>query len=305
MRVVVTGATSMIGVALIKECLKNDSEVLAIVRKGTKRIDRLPKSKLIKIVYADLDCLDMVSGDGKEYDVFYHLAWDYTSKIDRDNPLAQENNIRTTLDSVKLANKLGCKKYIGAGSQAEYGKKEEVITENSVPNPTMAYGMAKLSANLLSRRMCEQLGMIHVWARIFSVYGVFDNDGTMIDYAIKQFLKGEKAHFSSGNQKWNYLYEGDAGKMLYLLGEKNVEGGIYLIANTESKTLREYILIMMKAYGENAKGVFEDSQGETNYISLEVDITKTIKAIGYTPQISFDEGIQIVINNIRLNNESI
>ena len=44
MRVVVTGATSMIGVALIKECIKNSDQVLAIVRKGTKRLNRLPKS---------------------------------------------------------------------------------------------------------------------------------------------------------------------------------------------------------------------------------------------------------------------
>ena len=33
MKVVVTGASSMIGAALINECLKRDCEVLAIVRK--------------------------------------------------------------------------------------------------------------------------------------------------------------------------------------------------------------------------------------------------------------------------------
>ena len=42
-RVVVTGATSMIGVALIKECIKNGVEVLAIVRRQSVNLNRLPE----------------------------------------------------------------------------------------------------------------------------------------------------------------------------------------------------------------------------------------------------------------------
>ena len=71
MRIVLTGATSMIGVALINECISNGDTVLAIVRQGTSRLSRLSQSELIQIEYADLDNLDNVTGDGQPYDVFY------------------------------------------------------------------------------------------------------------------------------------------------------------------------------------------------------------------------------------------
>ena len=127
MRVVVTGATSMIGIALIKECLKKNVEVLAIIRKESSRIKRLPKSDLIKIEYADIDSLSLIHKTDMKYDVFYHLAWSHTTKAERDCPLLQEENIQGTLQAVALAHRLGCKKFVGAGSQAEYGYVKGVL----------------------------------------------------------------------------------------------------------------------------------------------------------------------------------
>lgn len=37
-RIIVTGATSMIGVALIEECIKHGTEVYAVVREGSKSV---------------------------------------------------------------------------------------------------------------------------------------------------------------------------------------------------------------------------------------------------------------------------
>ena len=56
-KIAVTGGTSMIGIALIEECVKKNIEVLAIVRKKTKNINRLPVSKNIHILECDLEDL--------------------------------------------------------------------------------------------------------------------------------------------------------------------------------------------------------------------------------------------------------
>ena len=291
MRVIVSGATSMIGIACVRAYIASGCEVLAIVRKGTKRLARLPESSLIKLAYADLDTMDSVQGDGKPYDVFYHFAWSHTSKEERDDPLAQENNIRATLQAVQLAHRLGCRKFIGAGSQAEYGCIDGVITPDTPPQPIIAYGMAKLSSCMLSRRLCQHYGIQHIWGRIFSVYGINDNAGTMLNYAMDQFDHGEPAKFSAATQLWNYLYEDDAGAMFYHLGEKHVEPGIYCIAHTESHPLRSYILALQQIYGDGAVCEFAPVDHDVKLISLCVDIQKTVDAIGYVPQVSFPEGI--------------
>ena len=102
-RIVVTGATSMIGVALIEEAIKNNVKVLAIVRENSLRINRLPKSDLIEIVSCDIEELDSFPQIKEKYDVFYHFAWNYTDKGGRNNPILQAkmlNEAKTDLNIV-------------------------------------------------------------------------------------------------------------------------------------------------------------------------------------------------------------
>ena len=55
------------------------------------------------------------------FDTFYHIAWGYTGAARNKSTRLQSKNIDYTLDAVEAAAKLGCKRFIGAGSQAEYG----------------------------------------------------------------------------------------------------------------------------------------------------------------------------------------
>lgn len=294
-RVIITGATSMIGAAVVKECLENNTEVLAIIRKGSKNADRLPKSELLTVKEYNLDELASITDVEKKYDVFYHFAWDCTSKAFRDEPVWQEKNIKYTLDAVELAKRTGCHKFIGAGSQAEYGRVEHVISPYTEVRPEIAYGVAKYASGKLSRKMCDSYHMTHIWGRIFSVYGRNDNMETMLNYAINQFLKGEKAYFSAGTQLWDYLHEKDAGKIFYLLGLKGNESKVYCIASGQSRPIREFVTDMREAFGEGTVCEFaKDSEGIQPY-SLQADINELVKDIQYRPQIPFTKGIADVI----------
>lgn len=293
MRIVVTGATSMIGVALIEKSIEHGDEVLAIVREGTSRLSRLPKSDLIKLAYADLDTLEIVTGDGNPYDVFYHFAWAHTNKQERDDAILQENNIKYTLDAVELAHRLGCHRFVGAGSQAEYGRVDAVIDEETKCNPLIAYGMAKLSANYLSRKLCDKYEMEHVWGRIFSVYGINDNKDTMIDYALNTLAKNEVATFSSGEQMWNYLYEADAGEIFRRLGYTEGIQGVYCVANKNSIQLKCYINKMASLLGK--EDLIQFNKNATP-LGLQVNLDKLIIAIGEIEFTSFEDGMLKIIN---------
>lgn len=288
-RIILTGVTSMIGTALTEVAVRNGIEVYAILRPGTKRIDRLIASPLVHPVYGTLEELVKIEGLPDDCDVFYHFAWAGTSRETRDDPWIHEKNIRYTLDAVELAKKCGSRRFVGAGSQAEYGPVDGVIDENTKYNPVTAYGIAKYAAGIMSRKLCEKAGMEHVWGRIFSVYGPHDNEGTMLEYAIRCWVGGETAKFSSATQSWNYLYESDAGEMFYRFGDDGIPSGTYLVANPESRILREYIEIMMKEYGEAAVSEFA-SVSSTQMPGLEVDTKRTMEIINYIPQVTFGEG---------------
>lgn len=297
-RVIITGAASMIGAALAEECLKNHVEVLALVRKASAHRDRLPQSDLLTVRDCGLEELASLT-DVEGYDVFYHLAWGHTAKESRDNPVLQEKNIRYTLDAVELARRAGCRCFIGAGSQAEYGPVEGIISPDTKVHPQIAYGIAKYAAGKLSRKLCDSYRMTHVWARVFSVYGRNDNADTMLDYAIKQFIKGEAAYFSAAAQPWDYLHERDAGKIFYLLGEKCEASKIYCVASGESRPLKEFIKELQDAFGEGAECKFAESEAGGSVYGLQADVAELVQDIRYKPQVSFAEGIADMIAHKR------
>lgn len=294
MNIAITGATSMVGEAVIEAAISRGDQVLAIVRHNSKKLDRLPDSNLIQICEADLDQLATVPTQNIAYDVFFHFGWGNTARKLRDNPKLQEANVKYTLDAVDLAYHLGCSKFVLAGSQAEYGLKNEVINEETRPEPVVAYGMAKLSAEMLSRKLCEKYGMKHIGLRIFSVYGPYDSDNILVSYAVDSFLKGEKAEFSAANNIWNFLYSSDAGEMIYRLGLPKVESGVYCVAGRHSVPLKNYINIIISQF-PNPEYEFAEENVSKPSVNLKVDVSKILETTDYYPKISFEDGIRKVI----------
>jgi UDP-glucose 4-epimerase len=293
-KVVITGATSMIGVALIEWCIEEGIEVLAIVRPSSKNVNRLPESNLLSRIECDLSQLDLLPGTimGETWDVFYHLGWGDTSKATRNDAQRQYENIGYTLAAVRLAFRLGCKRFIGAGSQAEYGRVDHVIYSYTPTNPDIAYGIAKDASGRLSRILCDSLGLEHIWARVFSVYGKWDNEGTMIRSALKSLLSHDIPRFTLSEQLWDYLYASDAGHAFVLLGEKGQKGKIYNIANGFARPLKEYIEIIRDSVDPNAVVQI----GALPYLPQQVmhlsaDIAELESDTGFVPQVSFEEGI--------------
>ena len=299
-KIIITGATSMLGAALTEKAVRENTEVYAIVRPDTKRRSRFVSSPLVHYVCGTLENLHELSGLPADCDVLYHFAWAGTGKETRDDPRIQENNIRYTLDAVRLAEKTGCRRFVGAGSQAEYGPLYEPVSEETKFAPVLSYGIAKYAAGILSRKLCAEKQIAHIWGRVFSVYGPHDNDGTMLKYAIECWNRGEAAAFSSGEQLWNYLYETDAGEIFYRLGADTVPAGAWTVAGAGSVRLRTYIETMMRVYGAGAKAEFAPPSGEP-LPGLDVSAEKTFAAVGFRPQVDFAEGIGRMIRALQSN----
>ena len=296
-RIVVTGATSLLGSALIKEAIQKNVEVYAIFRKNTRKIDRIPQSGNVYRIPCDLCELDTIR-DLPTCDVFYHIAWANTGRGFVQKPWLQVDNIRYELDAVELARRCGCRKFIGCGSQAEYGSVENKIEKDTRFFPEIAYGYAKLAAGGLSRILCEEYGMTHIWGRILSMYGCNEGEHTVFNYAIRQFMNNEDAFFSSGRQLWDYLFEKDAGHMFFLLGNQCEENRSYLIAQGKSRPLREYIEIIAKEMDALELCHFEE-ESSFGHPSLQADISEFQNDFGYTPETPFEVGARAMIQSYR------
>ena len=292
-RVIITGASGMIGRTLIDYLLAKEIKVLAIVR---EKKDFFPNNKNLEVIKCDLKDLDNLKIK-KKYDTFFHLAWMGTFGEDRNKVFDQTQNIKYTLDAVELANRLGCKTFIGAGSQAEYGRTYEILTPNTLTNPENGYGVGKLAAGMMSRILANKYNIKHIWTRILSVYGPYDNERTMVMSSIKIMIdNNESPEYTKGEQIWDYIYSKDVAKALYLLGEKGINNKTYLIASGNSQKLSEYI----KEIRDNINPNIELKLGYKEYndkqvMNLEADISDLIKDTGFKPEYSFKKGIKETI----------
>lgn len=293
-KVIITGATGMIGSTLIKLLIKQNIEILAIVRPESSRISNISGTN-VKIVECNLSELKNLHDLG-EYDVFYHLGWDKTFGKDRDDIEVQFKNIEYTLDAVRLAKECGCKVFVGAGSQAEYGIAQDKIGPCSPVDPQSGYGIAKYSASKLSGLLCSQLGIKHCWTRILSVYGINDASHTLISYCVDSFIKGNKPSLTKCEQWWDYIYSKDAALALYLIGEKGKDKAVYCIGSGEKKRLSYYVETIRDMINPTIEiGFGEKEYYDNQPMYLCADIENLTRDTGFLPQYTFEEGIMETI----------
>lgn len=307
-RVIITGPTGAIGTALIRNLAGQGISVTAVCRPGSDRNRVIDGISGVEILECDLSGLHSLSrvlsgSDSKStltYDVFYHLGWAGTSGAARNDCALQLQNIKYTLDAVELAHTLGCKRFVGVGSQAEYGSVDGCLYPGTPCNPENGYGIAKLSAGRLSRILCEQYGMEHVWTRVLSVYGENDGEQTLISSLIQKLLKGETPHCTKGEQTWDYIYSGDAAELLSRLGSADANGKTFCIGGGNPRKLSDYmedVRAAVEVYtGKPVPEIVHDiPYPEGQVMTLTADLTDLRRTVGPIPQIDFKEGIKRIL----------
>jgi nucleoside-diphosphate-sugar epimerase len=280
-----TGATGFIGFALLKELIKNNIYVYVLCRPNSRRCSRLDELSGMTVIEADLDHIENINIPEK-CDVFYHLAWEG----ERNNFEQQYKNIGITVNCLKFAARLGCRRFICTGSQAEYGDTKSLITEEMPIVPATAYGACKAAAYFLTSDLAYRLNIEHTWVRIFSVYGPNDNPNTLIINLVKSLKQNNNAALNTnGEHIWNYLYEDDAACALRMLGINDNVAGTYNLAGSECKPL--------KYFTEEARQIIAPTASisygsEESTVNLNVSIDKILNTIGPYETTAFSDGIK-------------
>lgn len=295
--VIITGPTGSIGTALTNKLISENIDVYAICRANSKRIDHLPKASNVHVIECDLSELVQVRSQlPQQCDVFFHFGWAGTFGNIRNDMYLQNKNIQYTLDAVELARECGCHTFIGAGSQAEYGRVEGMLDAKTPAFPENGYGMAKLCAGQMSRVKCQEYGIRHIWTRILSVYGPYDGENTMVMSTIHKLLNGEKPVFTPGEQMWDYLYSKDAAGLFYAIACKGIDGKVYCVGRGKAKPLAEYIQDIRDAINPDLElGIGEIPYNDKQVMYLCANTDELIADTEYQYKYSFEDGIKETI----------
>ncbi len=297
---IVTGPTGVLGTALVKKLAESAIEVYAVCHPDSSRNNTILQHPLVHKIECDMNFLkklpDLI---GKPVDAFFHLAWLGTQvNSNRMDMYLQNTNVKYALDSVSVAKELNCKVYVGAGSQAEYGRIDGVIQPNSPCNPISGYGMAKLCAGQMTRALCKEFGIRHIWPRIVSVYGTNDGEKTLVSTIIRTLKKGKSPKLTAGEQLWDYLYSNDAAEALYLMAEHGKAGAVYVLGSGKARPLKAFMKDIRVAVNKD----IPLQLGAIPYLPdqamhLEADISSLTEDTGWRPKTDFRVGIMQTIKS--------
>ena len=293
---IITGATGMIGSAIIREAIRWNCKTTCIVHKGSKRITNIPQNPLVTVVECNIDQYPSLELSGK-FDAFIHLAWEKTSVSGRDDVYTQLKNIQYALDAVRLAYRCGCSVFIGAGSQAEYGVRSVPLTGDLPVQPESGYGIAKFTAGKLCGMLCKQLRIRFNWFRILSIYGKNDGENTLISYVIRELAVGRSPELTKCEQLWDYLNCEDVAKAFFAVLVKGKDGKVYPLGSGQGRKLSTYVEDIRDVINPGIELGF----GKKEYYShqpmyLVADISELTKDTGWKPEVEFKDGIKSIIN---------
>ncbi len=254
MRIIITGVTSFLGIYTAEALLAGGHRVIGVVRPGSRNEAKLrerPGLAELRIAHFDFDALppaseaayrEQLPTDMPAVDAWIHFSWDGIGSAGRSDPAVQARNIENAEKAYVMAKLLGCRKFLFAGSQAEYGS-----GNHAQPRPVSEYGKAKLRFGRWAREqsiyqeLMENEAMAFLHLRIFSVYGVGDHPGSLVNALVQAALTQQPLSLGPCTQDWNYLAAEDLAAALVRLTESPAAGtAIYDIAGRETKPLREY-----------------------------------------------------------------
>lgn len=304
--IIITGATSFIGIHLLKKMLTLNIKVYVVVRPKSKNIHRVEeyqKFENMNLILLDMkDILHISEYIKDKVDCIYHLAWEGTRLPYRDDQKIQKENYNQTVELFQAAVQLGVRKFIVTGSQAEYGKMHGKLDEEFQCNPETQYGKYKLAAYYTLKKIAEEENICLIWARIFSVYGIYDSPNSLVMSCIHKMQRNEKMDLTECKQNWDYLNVNDLVEVLNRFGKLNCRGGIYNVASGISKPLFEYVETIKKVLGSSSNlgfgNICNSSEGSIN---MEPNVEKIKKELKWNASTPFDQGI-LEISTILKNN---
>lgn len=202
-KAIVTGATGFIGKFLVRELVKQNVEVIAVVRRGTKNlntINALPV-KIVECNIADYHMLPDMIAD-RDIDVVFHIAWQGVSDLDARNEAIQMQNLQSTLDLIDAMHimRIGC--FIGCGSMHEAESLFEMNEDKVISNLGYMYKATKTAAHWIGKAKCGTYGIRFFWPLI-NTYGEEERSARLVNTIIRKVLHGESPDLSAGNQYYD------------------------------------------------------------------------------------------------------
>lgn len=298
-RALVTGGCGFIGSHLVELLVAQGHQVTVVDNLATGHLQNLVSVKdSVTFVEADITEFDQISPAFQNQDWIFHLAAlaDIVPSIN--NPEAYyKTNVTGTFNVLQAARQHKCQRFVYTASSSCYGIPDQYPTPESAPcSPQYPYALTKMLGEELALHWAQVYGMPIVSLRLFNVYGLRSRTagtyGAVLGVFLRQKLAGQAFTIvGDGTQTRDFTNARDVASAFYAAARSTVSNEIFNVGSGTHVSINKLANLL---------------QGETCFIEKRpgepdctfADISKITQQLDWTPQISIEEGVEEVLNNI-------
>jgi nucleoside-diphosphate-sugar epimerase len=295
----VTGGAGFIGSNIVEVLLKRGEHVKVLDNFSTGKRENLDEfSKDIELIEGDIRDLGTVRRAVKDVDyVLHQAALPSVARSVKDPLSTNEVNIQGTLNILVAARDGGIKRVVYAGSSSAYGNTEILPKrEDMEPRPISPYALTKLTGEKYCQMFTSLYGIETVVLRYFNVFGPRQDPNSQYSAAIPIFVRAMANKrpitiFGDGEQSRDFTFvENVVNANLLASTAEKVAGEVMNVGCGTRITVNELAKKICSIGGYDTEIVHTEPRAGDVRHSL-ADISRARDLLGYTPQVSIDEGL--------------
>jgi UDP-glucose 4-epimerase len=314
-KVFITGCAGFIGSNLADRLLADGADVIGWdnLSTGQERfLEGASRARGFRLLRGDNLDLQALTAAMKGCDFVFHLAANADVRFGTEHPRKDlEQNTIATFNVLEAMRSNGIKRVGFSSTGSTYGEAAVIPTPEDAPFPvqTSLYGASKVAGESLISAYCEGFGFEGYIFRFVSILGerythghVFDFYRQLVDHPDRLRILGD------GNQRKSYLYVQDCvDAILHVTRAGTAVGAphrtqIYNLGTDEYVRVRESVRYICGALGLSPELEFTGGErgwiGDNPFIFLD---TKKIRATGWKPKLSIEQGIIRTLEWLRAN----
>ncbi len=304
MKFLVTGGAGFIGSNIVEELLKQGHSVRVLDNFSTGKRENLKEfNSDIELLEGDIRSYHIVRQAVSGIEVILHQAALPSVPRSINDPITtHEVNATGTLNILDAAKDSGVKRIVYASSSSIYGdnpilpKKEDML-----PNPLSPYAVSKLAGEKYCQVFAMLYGIETVILRYFNVFGPRQDPNSQYSAVIPKFINlmsddQQPTIYGDGTQSRDFTYVSNIVEGNLLAATKDIDSGLVMNCACHGQiTLNELVKEINNLLDKNIEPIYANKRpGDILHSFANIELIKA--KLNYEPKISFNTGIELIIN---------
>lgn len=310
----VTGGAGLIGSTLVDQLIDQDVAAIRVLdnfdrgrtENLTEAMDRFP----VEVVTGDIRDPKTVAEATSGTDVVFHLAAIRITQCAEEPRLALETLVDGTFNVAEAAVDAGVRKVVFSSSASVYGDADVLPTDelHHTYNNRTFYGAAKAFGEAMFRTFNEMSDLDYVALRYFNVYGPrMDIHGVYTEVLVRwmdRILAGQPPLIlGDGTQTMDFVFSTDIARANVRAALADATDVTCNVARGESTSLNDLAATLLRVMGSDLAVEYGPPRAVNNVQHRQADITRARDLLGFTAQISLEDGLSQLVDWWRVERE--